>query len=257
MLSKGAQIGNLTDKVKRKKRKKDDRKKEDGQVDIVAGVIQGEEEEKEKKDKGEKEDGQVDITAGVIQGDVSAIDEVRRKKRKKDKKKKEDGQVDIEDGVIQVYFRAHRIFRSGKLRKWTEEEYEMVRKFREEHGHQWTVLADELGKHPVHIGNAWQRIKLENRKIGEWDQEEIQKLFDLVNTDLRLRLSEEKKSKHGMLRDNICWSAISDNLSTRITQCCFKWYRHLTSPVVAAGEWADTSDCSSRLMPSLDWTQAA
>ncbi|MCE5165855.1 hypothetical protein HAX54_012679, partial [Datura stramonium] len=40
MLSEGSG-GNLTDKVKWKKRKKDDRKKEDGQVDIVAGVIQG------------------------------------------------------------------------------------------------------------------------------------------------------------------------------------------------------------------------
>ncbi|MCE5167489.1 hypothetical protein HAX54_006086, partial [Datura stramonium] len=95
------------DEVKRKKRKKDDRKKEDGQVDIVAGVIRGDvsadevKRKKRKKDKAKKEDGQVDITAGVIQGDVSAIDEVRRKKRKKDKKKKEDGQLDIEDGVIQ------------------------------------------------------------------------------------------------------------------------------------------------------------
>ncbi|MCD7450474.1 hypothetical protein HAX54_006545 [Datura stramonium] len=274
------------------------RKKEDGQVDIVAGVIRGDvsadevKRKKRKKDKAKKEDGQVDITAGVIQGDVSAIDEVRRKKRKKDKKKRTD-KLDIEDGVIQgnvsaidelsppindpseekhennedkllfgknftreedeivkdavyryievyslgdeglqkvlkcksnpelrgcwreigkaipyrpyraVYSRAQRLFSSGKLRKWTEEEYEMVRKFRGEHGHNWTVLADELGKHPVHIGNAWQRIKLENRKRGQWDQEEIQKLFDLVNTDLQLRLSEEKKSKHGMLRDNI------------------------------------------------------
>ncbi|MCD9646501.1 hypothetical protein HAX54_036373 [Datura stramonium] len=192
----------------------------------------------------------VDIVAGDIQGGVSAIDEVKRKKRKKDNRKKDDGQLSppisdpsdekhenneekllfgkqftqeedesVKDAVYRymrpyraVYSRAQRLFRSGKLRKWTEEEYEM-------------------------------RIKLENRKRGQWDQEEIQKLFDLVNTDLQLRLSEEKKSKHGMLRDNICWSAISDNLSTRISQhCCTKWYRQLTSPMVAAGEWADTDD---------------
>ncbi|XP_060179929.1 uncharacterized protein LOC132609790 isoform X2 [Lycium barbarum] len=142
-----------------------------------------------------------------------------------------------------VYSRAQRLFRAGEKRKWTEEEYEMVRKFRGQHGHNWTVLADELGKHPVHVGNAWHRIKLENRKKGNWDQEEIQKLFDLVNTDLQLKLREERKSKHGMLRDNICWSAISDSLSTRISpHCCNKWYRQLTSPMVAAGEWADTDD---------------
>ncbi|XP_055819693.1 uncharacterized protein LOC129888730 [Solanum dulcamara] len=142
-----------------------------------------------------------------------------------------------------VYFRAQRLFRMGEKRKWTEEEYGMLRKFQGEHGNNWTVLADELGKHQTHVGNAWHRIKLENRKRGQWDQEEIQKFFDLVNIDLQLRLYEEKKSKHGMLRDNICWSSISDNLSTRISaHCCNKWYRQLTSSMVAAGEWADTDD---------------
>ncbi|KAK4363324.1 hypothetical protein RND71_018565 [Anisodus tanguticus] len=133
-----------------------------------------------------------------------------------------------------VYSRAQRLFRRGEKRKWTEEEYEMVRKFQENMGTtgpSWPMKLRDI------------RIKLENRKKGNWDQEEIQKLFDLVNTDLQLKLSEEKKSKHGMLRDNICWSAISDNLSTRISQhCCNKWYRQLTSPMVAAGEWADTDD---------------
>ncbi|XP_033509627.1 uncharacterized protein [Nicotiana tomentosiformis] len=142
-----------------------------------------------------------------------------------------------------VYSRAQRLFRRGEKRKWTDEEYEMVRQFHGRHGHKWTVLADELGKHPVHVGNAWHRIKLANRKKGNWDQEEIQTLFDLVNVDLQLKLCEEKKSKHGMLRDNICWNAISDNLSTRISQhCCNKWYRQLTSSMVATGEWADTDD---------------
>ncbi|KAH0647062.1 hypothetical protein KY290_033060 [Solanum tuberosum] len=142
-----------------------------------------------------------------------------------------------------VYYRAQRLFRMGEKRKWTEEEHGMLRKFQGQHGNKWTVLADELGKHPVHVGNAWHRIKLENQKRGQWDQEEVQKLFDLVNTDLQLKLSDERKSKHGMLRDNICWSSISDNLSTRISHhCCNKWYRQLTSSMVVAGEWADTDD---------------
>ncbi|WMV40192.1 hypothetical protein MTR67_033577 [Solanum verrucosum] len=369
------------DEMKRKKRKMDKRNKEDGQVDIVAGVIQGGVSadevmrKKRKKDKKKREDGQVDIVAAIIRGDVSAIDEMKRKKRKKDTRNKKDGQVDIVAGVIQgdvsaieetkdiqiddanirkmkeiklghnskdlsnektekrvrfsdnvqffhpisepsnerhennkqellfgkkftqeedeivkdavcryievynlgdeglqkvlncksypevrgcwkeigkaipyrpyraVYYRAQRLFRMGEKRKWTEEEHGMLRKFQGQHGNKWTVLADELGKHPVHVGNAWHRIKLENRKRGQWDQEEVQKLFDLVNTDLQLKLSDERKSKHGMLRDNICWSSISDNLSTRISHhCCNKWYRQLTSSMVVAGEWADTDD---------------
>lgn len=119
----------------------------------------------------------------------------------------------------------------------------MVLKFQKEHGNNWKVLADELGKHRWHVKDTWRRIKLPNRNKGQWTQEEYQNLFDLVNTDLRLKLSEEKKSKHGMLRDNIAWGAISENLSTRTdANCCLKWYDQLTSPMVAKGEWADTDD---------------
>ncbi|CAN4087905.1 unnamed protein product [Withania somnifera] len=142
-----------------------------------------------------------------------------------------------------IYYRAQVLFRRSESRKWTEEEYEMVRKFQKENGNKWKVLADELGKHRWHVKDTWRRLKLPNQNKGQWTQEEYQTLFDLVNTDLRLRLSEEKKSKHGMLRDNIAWSAISDKLSTRTdANCCLKWYDQLTSPMVAKGEWADADD---------------
>lgn len=142
-----------------------------------------------------------------------------------------------------VYYRAQVLFRRSESRKWTEEECEMVRKFQKENGNKWRTLADELGKHRWHVKDTWRRLKLPNQKKGQWTQEEYQTLFDLVNTDLRLRLSEEKKSKHGMLRDNIAWSAISDKLSTRTdATCCLKWYDQLTSPMVAKGEWADADD---------------
>ncbi|KAL3342671.1 hypothetical protein AABB24_026612 [Solanum stoloniferum] len=141
------------------------------------------------------------------------------------------------------YSRAQILFRRSESRKWTEEEYEMVRKFQKEHGNNWKVLADELGKHRWHVKDTWRRLKLPNQNKGQWTQEEYQNLFDLVNTDLRLKLSEEKKSKHGMLRDNIAWGAISENLSTRTdANCCLKWYDQLTSPMVAKGEWADADD---------------
>ncbi|PHT87874.1 hypothetical protein T459_09980 [Capsicum annuum] len=142
-----------------------------------------------------------------------------------------------------VYYRAQILFRRSESRKWTEEEYEIVRKFQKEHGNNWKVLADELGKHRFHVKDTWRRIKRPNQNKGQWTQEEYQSLFDLVNTDLRLRLSEEKRSKYGMLRDNIAWTAISDKLSTRTeANCCLKWYDQLTSPMVAKGEWADVDD---------------
>ena len=144
---------------------------------------------------------------------------------------------------LSVYYRAHILFERDESRKWTPEEYEIVRKFHEKYGSDWKGLADALGKHRFHVKDTWRRIKLTNMKKGRWTQDEYQKLFDLVNTDLRNKVSEEKISKHGMLRDNICWGAISDKLATRSNAlCCMKWYRQLTSPMVAEGEWEDVDD---------------
>lgn len=151
---------------------------------------------------------------------------------------------------IAIYFRARILFLRSENRKWTQEEYDQILKYQEEHGNQWRALADELGKHTWHVKDTWRRIKLPNLKKGNWSQEEYQKLFDLVNTDLQLKVSDEKRSKHGMLRDNICWTAISDELSTRSqATCCAKWYRQLTSSMIAEGVWADSDDY--RLLSAL------
>ncbi|CAA0812900.1 myb family transcription factor [Striga hermonthica] len=108
---------------------------------------------------------------------------------------------------------------------------------------EWKKLADKLGKCDIHVSNAWRRIKLVNRKKGHWFQDEYQKLFDLMNIDLQAKLGEEKKSQYEMLRDNICWTAISDKLSTRTWEfCCKKWYKQLTSSMVAQGVWANSDD---------------
>ncbi|KAL7153483.1 hypothetical protein ABFS83_04G171800 [Erythranthe nasuta] len=142
-----------------------------------------------------------------------------------------------------IYFRAHILFRRSDNRKWTQEELDMVIKHQAEHGNKWKPLADELGKHRAHLKDTWRRLKLQNQNKGHWSQKEHQKLFDLVNLDLQLKVNEEKKSKHGMLRDNICWTAVSDNLATRQSAvCCLKWYSQLTSPMVAQGIWSDTDD---------------
>ncbi|KAK6126395.1 hypothetical protein DH2020_039845 [Rehmannia glutinosa] len=142
-----------------------------------------------------------------------------------------------------IYYRAQILLRRSETRKWTQEECDEILKHQQEHGNEWKALAEELGRHRFHVKDTWRRIKLRNRKKGQWSQEEYQKLFDLVNSDLLLKVSEEKKSKYGMLRDNVCWTAISDVLATRSqAACCLKWYKQLTSTMVAEGAWADTDD---------------
>ncbi|CAA0813928.1 myb family transcription factor [Striga hermonthica] len=107
----------------------------------------------------------------------------------------------------------------------------------------FSVYRHKLGKCDIHVSNAWRRIKLVNRKKGHWSQDEYQKLFDLVNIDLQVKLGEEKKSQYGMLRGNIFWTSISDKLSTRTWEfCCKKWYKQLTSSMVAQGVWANSDD---------------
>lgn len=152
---------------------------------------------------------------------------------------------------LSIYSRAHVLFERDDSHKWTPEEYEFIRKFVENHGYKWQMLATAMGKHRFHVKDAWRRIKLRNTNKGRWTQEEYQTLFDLVNTDLRLRaLEDHKKLKYGMLRDNICWEAIGEKLATRTSQfCCKKWYDQLTSPMVAEGEWTDTDDY--RLLKAL------
>ncbi|KAL2515320.1 myb family transcription factor [Forsythia ovata] len=141
------------------------------------------------------------------------------------------------------YVRASKLFQTAEHRGWTREEYEIVLKYQKEHGNQWKALADELGKHRFHVRNAWVRIKLPNLKKGRWSQEEYQSIFDQVNADLKQRVYEEKRSKHGMLRDNISWTAIRNKLGTRNKpKCCIKWYSQLASAMVAEGIWADADD---------------
>ncbi|CAN1180264.1 Cyclin-D-binding Myb-like transcription factor 1 [Linum perenne] len=143
-----------------------------------------------------------------------------------------------------VSHRAHILFQRGKIRKWTEEERELVLQHYKEHGSEWKSLAEKLGKYRHHVKDLFRRMKVGNRNSGRWSQDEYQNLFDLVNEDLRVRaLVKERKSKYGMLRDNIGWTAISDKLDTRsLHLCCQKWYKQLTSPMVAQGKWLDTDD---------------
>ncbi|KAF6173342.1 hypothetical protein GIB67_027037 [Kingdonia uniflora] len=186
-----------------------------------------------------------------------------------------------------VCHRAHILFERSEKRKWTEEEKDAVRKFHEHCGSDWKVLADELQKHRSHVKDTWRRIKLPSYKKGNvsflrafalpsqklhtilnlichWSQEEYQNLYDLVNFDLQMKIKAERRTtQHGMIRDNICWGAISDTLGTRTnSDCCTKWYKQLASPLVKDGKWADADDyellsilnmLDASCMEDVDW----
>ncbi|CAN7059336.1 unnamed protein product [Brassica rapa subsp. trilocularis] len=155
-----------------------------------------------------------------------------------------------------VYYRAHTLFEEGSKGVWTKEDLELVVQHQKKRGNDWKVLADAMGKHRNHVKDAWRRIRLASKKRGHWSMKEYQSLFDLVNKDLRIKVFKEKHSKHGMLRDNIPWMAISDELGTRDhAVCCMKWYDQLTSPMVAKGIWANVDDY--RLLDELTNLDAA
>ncbi|XP_031101974.1 cyclin-D-binding Myb-like transcription factor 1 [Ipomoea triloba] len=144
---------------------------------------------------------------------------------------------------LSVYHRAQILFLRSEHQKWTEKEKALILEHVKLNGNEFKSLADKLGSHMTHVRETWRRICLPNLKKGPWSQDECQNLFDLVNTDLQLRIFKEKRSRHGMLRDNISFTAISNKLSTRtIPQCCLKWYYNLTSPMVAEGTWSDSDD---------------
>ncbi|KAI3986850.1 hypothetical protein MKX01_014551 [Papaver californicum] len=117
---------------------------------------------------------------------------------------------------LSVYKRAHLLFERAESRNWTEDEKACILKFHEKHGPDYKTMAN---------------------------QAEYQILFDLVNKDLRMCAYEERKSKYGLLRDNIGWQAISHTLATRTdVSCCYKWYTKLSSSMVKEGIWADVDD---------------
>ncbi|KAI3914644.1 hypothetical protein MKW92_006717 [Papaver armeniacum] len=142
-----------------------------------------------------------------------------------------------------VYERAHTLFERGEPRNWTEDEKAVILKFYEKHGPNWKSLAQVLGKDKKHVKDKWRHIYRAGLKRGKWSQTEYQYLFHLVNKDLQMRVYEEKKSKHGMIRDNISWKAISDRLATRTEmRCCNKWYGQLSSSMVKEGKWGNADD---------------
>ncbi|KAK6920556.1 LOW QUALITY PROTEIN: hypothetical protein RJ641_014234 [Dillenia turbinata] len=46
---------------------------------------------------------------------------------------------------VSIYKRAHNLYERDDKREWTTEEYELIRRYHEEHGSDWKTLADALG----------------------------------------------------------------------------------------------------------------
>ncbi|KAI3961655.1 hypothetical protein MKW92_015504 [Papaver armeniacum] len=139
-----------------------------------------------------------------------------------------------------IYDRGHTLFERAES---TSDEKAFVLKFYEKHGPDWKSMSQVLAKDKKHVKDAWRRTFRAGLGKGKWTQMEYQSLFHLVNKDLRMHVYEEKKSKHGMIRDNIGWQAISNRLATRTQMdCCNKWYRQLSSSMVKEKIWADIDD---------------
>ncbi|KAI3912570.1 hypothetical protein MKW92_040706 [Papaver armeniacum] len=128
-----------------------------------------------------------------------------------------------------VYQRGVILLERSESRNWTEDEKAVVLKFYEKHGPDWKSLAQILGKNRHHVRCTWRRISRMGLRKGKWTQTEYQSLFHLVNKDLRMRMYEEKSSKHGLIHDNISWLAISSHLTTRTEMtCCMKWSGYIS-----------------------------
>ncbi|KAI3675385.1 hypothetical protein L1987_84975 [Smallanthus sonchifolius] len=103
----------------------------------------------------------------------------------------------------------------------------------------WQEIELCLPYRPCKTVNYRAHILFERGKTCPWTTEEIELLKELHEKHGQ----EEKRSKNGMLRDNIPWTAISEKLSTRNDAiCCAKWYYQLTSSLVAEKKWCDSDD---------------
>ncbi|KAG0490403.1 hypothetical protein HPP92_007266 [Vanilla planifolia] len=144
---------------------------------------------------------------------------------------------------VSVCGRARTLFLRSEERKWLPEELRFVKRFYTKYGRKWKECAAILGRHPGHVRDAWRRVNNPHQKLGQWSQDEYQRLFDLVNMDLRMKVFEEKKRLHPLIRDNISWEAISSKFVTRRSNfCCKKWYNDLASSMINEGLWSNLDD---------------
>lgn len=110
---------------------------------------------------------------------------------------------------------------------WTEEDDTKLRKMVAERGNQWTVIASDLGRSPELVRLRYRDyVSLgKERKRGQWDDEEKEKLYEIVNS-----LLEESEWEEGMGRQTdvvsrfLDWGTVSKQIGSRSRlQCYHKW----------------------------------
>ncbi|KAI4379279.1 hypothetical protein MLD38_005597 [Melastoma candidum] len=150
----------------------------------------------------------------------------------------------------------------GERIGWTPEDLDLIVQYHKEHGSKWSTLAKALGRYRYDVKDMFRKVSSGPLNKGKWAPEELDALYNLVNKDLRSRSIYERKTHQGQFRDNIAWTAISEQMGTRdFSACCIKWYR-ITSPMVSQKLWDDSDDYQlvdalAKLDPSsfmeVDW----
>ncbi|KAI4379280.1 hypothetical protein MLD38_005598 [Melastoma candidum] len=165
---------------------------------------------------------------------------------------------------ISVYLRGRMLLKKGGGERigWTPEDLDLIVQYHKEHGSKWLTLAEALGRYRNDVKDMFRKVSLGPLNKGKWTPEELDALYNLVNKDLRSRSIYERKTHQGQFRDNIAWTAISEQMGTRhCSACCIKWYG-ISSPMVSQKLWDDTDDyrlvdALAKLDPSsfveVDW----
>lgn len=145
-----------------------------------------------------------------------------------------------------IRHRAHVLMEEGThLGHWSKEEAESLKRLEEEHGHSWRKISILLGRGRPNIKEKWRALK-RSKATGIWTQAELQKLCNLVHECLQSKATlgnMGKENDHRILRDDINWEKIADDIGTHgHGSCCAQWYYTLASPMIASGEWANGDD---------------
>ncbi|KAJ7546912.1 hypothetical protein O6H91_08G060400 [Diphasiastrum complanatum] len=148
--------------------------------------------------------------------------------------------------IKSIVSRAHRLLDEGAHKgKWSQEEEDSLRRLHTQFGHNWRRICSVIGRSSKNVKDKWRLMKVERAK-GQWTQQELLKLCNMVHENLRLKakFGKEKNPKdHRVFRDEINWQLISDKLGSRThSACASEWYHTLASSMVSQGQWATEDD---------------
>ncbi|KAJ2905007.1 multidrug resistance-associated protein [Zalerion maritima] len=117
--------------------------------------------------------------------------------------------------------------------KWTEDQDEELRRMTQKHGEgKWTVIAQEINRHPEDVRDRWRDYIScgRNRNVNAWSPEEETELIDNVVAALRkIQATMNKKGSisTGSIAKLLDWRGISTAIGGKRSraQCSQKWER--------------------------------